>query len=1003
MENPQLDTAIMNIRLGARDAARRSLLQLVRQDPNDELAWLWLAQTLDDPKRQMDCLRQVLRINPNNPDALTGIEALRAGWPLPEPQSGGPVLVEEPEASDLFPQEMISGWGAMFEEPAAPPPKTSPFLDELTPLPTMSPLREGTPPVEELLSPTPFARAEETSPVAPVAPLEELLTPMTGARAAKTPPSTGELASPSAVTDVEEMPPVEAMPATQTGAAAESFLQRARRTRFQGLTPSAAPVAPEVTTTSQPPSAPPSAEAVSEATVEPRAPASVRKFRLFDGRVFFSILGLLELPLLIALAVLLLRGEGSSLPFLGALKAPQAEHPALRACRNLSLAEFTRVETLGGTLTADTIFTGTQVVITKTIVVPEEYRLLIYPGATLVFSTGTTIEVYGTLYACGNEVAPVVFTAWDQQPGGWEGIRLYNPNTASILSHTRIEYAGERALYLFNNAPILSNVTVADSALFALSFDGSIPLDLSQNVNFADNPVNGIEVRAGTLRTPNIVWPASNIAYVVTGPLWVDEEVTLDIKTGAIVKFWARSKGQPPGIWVRGLLKANGVHFTSIHDSRPEVGGVTYREAIDPQPGDWGSITFYESSQKSYLRDVTIRYGGRATAAVLIRGSSPELTQVTIADSAGYPLGADANASPVFNTLTLTGNRGADALEITGMTLTGEGEWTWNKLGGDTPIVRVVRDTVTVGPQAKLTIQPGVVVKFTETGKLVVRGVLSAIGGNGPADKIVFTSVHDDEYGGDTDGITTPQDRRAWGGIMLEGVDGTTDIQNVLVRHAPITLVDAAPRLYNVQLYATSGAGLRMTPGSSPNLRVLQFEGSGLKGIAVLTGTIETDQTWARLGGPTDQVVRVLEGEVIVKPGAVLSIDVGTVIKAAPAGKLTVLGHLRATGRSDQMVVFTSLNDDLMGNTNNRMLNPGPTDWPGIDIGPEANALMENVGIYYAQVGLTLRGKAMPETGKGPIHIAHSHQPLACTTKMQIPSVFLLEDNEVAVTRCPTP
>ncbi len=1007
MENPALDTAIMNIRLGAYDEARRSLLQLVRQNPNDELAWLWLAQVLDDPRRQTDCLRQVLRINPNNQDAVIGLEALRAGWPLPEPRSGGIATVEEPEEPELFTPEITSGWGAVFEEPAAPAPKTSPFLDELTPLPTTSPLLEAAPPVEELLSPTAFTRAEKTPSAAPTPPLEsieDLLSPTTGARPSKMPSPATEIAPPVTPMGMKETALIpEEEPTAQIGATSESFLQRARRLRSQGLSTPVTPATSEAAATPQPPLTSTPAEATAEAAVELRAPLATRKFRLFDGRVFFSILGLLELPLLLALAWVLWRGGITSLPLPGALKTSQAERPTLRACRNLNLAEFTRVEALGGDLTADTVFTATQVVITRTLVIPEGYRLLIYPGATLVFSTGTSLEVYGDLYACGSEAAPVVFTAWDKQPGGWEGIRLYNPTGTSILSYARIAYAGERALYLFDSAPILSNVTIANSALFALSFDGSIPPDLSQNVNLADNPINGIEVRGGTLRSPNTVWPASNIVYVVTGPLWVDEEATLDIKPGAIVKFWFRGKGQPPGIWVRGLLKANGAHFTSIHDSRDEVGGVTYREAIDPQPGDWGSITFYESSQKSYLRDVTVHYGGRTGAAVLIRGGAPELTQVTIANSAGYPLSADANASPVFNTLTLTGNRAADALEIYGATLTGKGEWTWGKLGGDTPIVRVVRDTITVGPQAKLTLQPGVVVKFTETGKLVVQGILSAIGGNAPEEKIVLTSVHDDEYGGDIDGVTTPQDLRTWGGVTLEGVDNTTDIQNAIVRYAPITLVDAAPRLYTVQLYTTAGAGLRMTPTSSPNLRVVQFEGNGLKGITVLTGTIETDQTWARLGGLADQIVRVLEGEITVKPGAVLSIDVGTVIKAAPAGKLTVLGHLRAVGRSDQLVVFTSLNDDLLGNTNNRMLNPGPNDWRGIDIGPEANVLMENVGIYYAQVGLTLRGKTMPNTGEGRIHIAHSHQPLACTAKMQIPPAFLLEDNEVAVTRCPSP
>lgn len=953
MEDPLLYQAIESVRLGFYDDARRSLLQLVRQDPNNALAWLWLAQALDDPKRQLDCLRQVLRIDPNNQDALWGMNALQAGRPLPELESGSVVVAdEEPEPEpELFTPEQTFGWGALFDEEPA-----------------------GAAPV---VAPPPIA----------------------------VPSSVEEVAPPLTFVVEEEMLPVEEPPSVvEPAAAPESFLQRARRMRSQGFSTPVAPAPPEVSPAAapQPAFVPPFLDSVAEVAVEAPAPAPVRKFRLFDRRVLFSILGLLELPIVIALGVLLLRGRSVSLPGIPAA-APQALRPALKVCRDLNLGEFTLVETLGGTLTTDTIFTGTQVVITETLVVPGERRLLIYPGATLVFSSGATIEVYGALYACGNEAAPVAFTAWDKTPGGWEGIRLYNPLEASVFSHARIDYAGERALYLFNSAPALSDVTIANSALFAISFDGGVLPDMSQNVNISDNPVNGIEVRPGTLMLSNAVWPNMNVVYVVSGRLLVGEGMTLDIQPGVTVKFWQMPGGQLPGIWVRGLLKADSVQFTSIFDSRPEVGGVTYREAIDPQPGDWGSLTFYESSEKSYLRNVSIYYGGHATAAVFMKASSPELTQVTISDSAGYPLSSDVDSFPVVTTVTLTGNRSGDAMEIYGgMTITGEEERTWDKLGGDTPIARVVHDTITVGSQARLTIRPGVVVKFTETGKLVVRGALSAVGGGNP-EEIIFTSVHDDDYGGDIDGVTTPQDSRAWGGISLEGVDATTEMEYVIVRYAPLTLEDAAPKLSDVQIYATSGAGLRMTPGSSPTLSGIQFGGNGIKGIVVMTGTITTDHTWTRFGEGATQLMRVLEGEVTVEPDAVLKIDIGTVIKAGAAGKLTILGHLNAIGRSNQEIILTSLNDDILGDTNNRLLNPGPSDWLGVEVGPEANVHLAYVGIYHAQVGLTVRGATMPTIDEGRVHIARGKQPLSCTARMQISPAFLFEDNEVAVTRCPTP
>ena len=501
------------------------------------------------------------------------------------------------------------------------------------------------------------------------------------------------------------------------------------------------------------------------------------------------------------------------------------------------------------------------------------------------------------------------------------------------------------------------------------------------------------------------MWPNYDIPYVITGLFRVDEGATLDIRPGAVVKFWREPMGQLPGIWVRGLLKAENAHFTSVHDTSEAAGGVTYLEAVDPQPGDWGSITFYESSAKSYLRDVVIRYGGKSNSAISMRASSPELTRITVTDSAWYPLSADANSHPVLTDVILADNTPGDALEIRGgLPISGRAEYTWEPLGGETPVARVIRDVVTVGPEAKLTLLPGVVLKFAEDGRLVVQGMLSAIGGGSSEGRIVFTSVHDDEYGGDADGSTSSQDDRAWGGIIFDGADASSELRNVTVRYAAITLLHTSPKLSGCQITEAPGAGLRLSPDSSPDLQANRYAGNGLSGVAILTGTIETDQRWARSGGLQDQVVRILEGEVTVGPRAILDIEAGVVVKAGPAGKLTVLGGLRTAGLGTQAVVFTSVNDDQSGgDTNHSPLSPAAGDWAGIEIGPDADVHLANTAVYYAQYGLTLLGDALPIVDEGPIHIARGVQALRCEARMQIPVEYLIEQNEVNTTRCPSP
>ena len=62
---------------GHKPEARRILEQIVRQERNNEKAWLWLSGAVETDRERQRCLGQVLRINPNNVDAQTGLEVLR--------------------------------------------------------------------------------------------------------------------------------------------------------------------------------------------------------------------------------------------------------------------------------------------------------------------------------------------------------------------------------------------------------------------------------------------------------------------------------------------------------------------------------------------------------------------------------------------------------------------------------------------------------------------------------------------------------------------------------------------------------------------------------------------------------------------------------------------------------------------------------------------------------------------------------------------------------------
>ncbi|NOZ08943.1 MAG: T9SS type A sorting domain-containing protein, partial [FCB group bacterium] len=97
-------------------------------------------------------------------------------------------------------------------------------------------------------------------------------------------------------------------------------------------------------------------------------------------------------------------------------------------------------------------------------------------------------------------------------------------------------------------------------------------------------------------------------------------------------------------------------------------------------------------------------------------------------------------------------------------------------------------DNYTVGTGATLTIEPGVVCKFTDnTGLSVYKGLL-ALGGATFDSTIVFTSIKDDYYGGDTNanGSADGPYNYIWRGIIFQSqsLDPLCNLQHCIINHA---------------------------------------------------------------------------------------------------------------------------------------------------------------------------------------------------------------------------
>ncbi len=114
----KLQQAITAIKAGDKATAQRLLAEIIKAEPDNENAWLWMSSTLEHDENKKQCLQQVLKINPNHQLAQQGLAQLQQ---KPASQSGPIALPAEPERhatppSPLAPprtSERMSRWERM--------------------------------------------------------------------------------------------------------------------------------------------------------------------------------------------------------------------------------------------------------------------------------------------------------------------------------------------------------------------------------------------------------------------------------------------------------------------------------------------------------------------------------------------------------------------------------------------------------------------------------------------------------------------------------------------------------------------------------------------------------------------------------------------------------------------------------------------------------------------------------------------------------------------------
>lgn len=107
-----LEQAVAHIQAGELEQGKILLAGLLKQNPRDENAWLWLALCVTDKEQERYCFDRVLKINPQNQYAIEGLRRLNNPVPPPtHPDVKQQQPVEEGGAGDIILTLAIVGIG----------------------------------------------------------------------------------------------------------------------------------------------------------------------------------------------------------------------------------------------------------------------------------------------------------------------------------------------------------------------------------------------------------------------------------------------------------------------------------------------------------------------------------------------------------------------------------------------------------------------------------------------------------------------------------------------------------------------------------------------------------------------------------------------------------------------------------------------------------------------------------------------------------------------------
>jgi YD repeat-containing protein len=329
------------------------------------------------------------------------------------------------------------------------------------------------------------------------------------------------------------------------------------------------------------------------------------------------------------------------------------------------------------------------------------------------------------------------------------GYGFYISNSSGSNTFTRITATGNSASGMYvNNSPVTIAASVfSNNGAYGLLHEINDTVVYPDNF-FMNNGSSNVGVNGGTI-SKNITW-ARGIDMEIRGNVTIVAGSTLTIQPGVTVKF-----AQYNAMWVEGNLNAVGtpdapITFTGTSASKgwwrgmhvTGAGNATLAYADMSYAGYWDGATLAKSGTGSLsLTNSSIHDSSDRGLVVSAGYSEFESMNNHFGSNNGRGCHIGINASFDDATSHFSDNIGPDVY-VDGGSMSTSTVWNVNPLYS-----LYLSGSITVMPEATLTIRQGTVVKVAQYTGLWVEGTLEAKGTSGS--HIRFTDWRDDTVGGD--------------------------------------------------------------------------------------------------------------------------------------------------------------------------------------------------------------------------------------------------------------